>query len=193
MLYSIDVTDEVYEDIERRINVFRYNPKPYRFAGVGMFLAIFRMPLKLPFLFMNSYFCSMFVTELIVKSGAARLRLKPHRFLPRHFMYEPDLKLCFEGVWGQPPEFSEEGSDLYTIPVRYVKRYAVQAHKQTRTTVRIARRTAYRNVRIARNKIKLARKRVFYASGKLGIICRDNLYTAAKVSKETIEKWWMSQ
>jgi len=193
MLYSIDVTDEVYKDIERRINIFRYNPKPYRFAGVGMFLAIFRMPLKLPFLFMNSYFCSMFVTELIVKSGAAKLRLKPHRFLPRHFMYEPDFKLCFEGVWGQPPEFSEEGSDLYTIPVRYVKRYAVQAHKQTRTTVRIARRTAFRNVRIARNKIKLARKRVFYASGRLGIICRDNLYTAAKVSKDTIEKWWMSQ
>ena len=191
-LYSLDVTDEVYKDIEERIKVFRENPKPYGFASVGMFLAIFRMPLKIPFLFVNSYFCTMFVSELIIKSGAAKLKFKPYRYLPRHFSHEPDLKLCFEGVWGQPPEFSEDGGDLYTIPVRYVKRYAGKAHKRARITVKAARRDVYRRARFARSKMIYAQKQVFHAPGRFGVICRDNLYSVTKMSRDAIEKWWMS-
>jgi hypothetical protein len=191
-LYSIDVTEEVYTDIEERIKVFRENPNPYRFAWLGMFLAIFRMPLKIPFLFMNSYFCTMFVSELIVKSGAATLKFKPYRYLPRHFSHEPELKLCFEGVWGQPPVFSEDGGDLYTIPIRYVKRYAGIAQKKARVTVKIAKRGTYRHVRVAHSKMILAKNYMYRAPGKLGILCRDNLYTVTKRSRDAIEKWWMS-
>ena len=191
-LFSLDVTEEVYEDIKERIQVFRDNPKPYRFAGVGMFLAIFRMPLKLPFLFINSYFCTMFVSELLVKSGAIKLKFKPYRYLPRHFSHEPELKLCFEGVWGQPPVFSEDGGDLYTIPIRYVKRYADKAQKRARITVKAARRDAYRRVKVAHSKMIIARDQVFRAPGRFGIICRDNLYTVTKKSRDALEKWWMS-
>jgi len=191
VLYSLDVSDEVCKDIEDRIQVFREDPNPSYFAFVGMFLAIFRMPLKLPFLFMNSYFCSMFVSELIVKSGAAKLRVKPHRYLPRHFSHEPELKLCFEGVWGQPPEFSEDQGDLYAIPVRYAKRYVRLAGKRARTTAKAARRRASRRVHFARGKVISARDHVFRAPGKLYVICRKNLYTVKKFSRETIEKFWI--
>ena len=192
LLYSLDVTDEVYNDIEARIRVFQENPKPYTFSYFGMFLAIFRMPLKIPFLFNDSYFCTMFVSELIVKSGAAKLRFKPFRYLPRHFPHEPDLKLCFEGVWGQPPVFSEDHGDMTTIPVRYAKRYARMAGRRARVTVKVARRNATRRVRIARGKVKSVRKVVFRAPGRLAIICRDNLYTATKFTRDAIEKWWLS-
>jgi len=191
-LYSLDVTEEVYDDIEKRIQVFRENPRPYHFAGFGMFLAIFRMPLKIPFLFDNSYFCTMFVSELIIKSGAAKLKFKPYRYLPRHFSHEPELKLCFEGVWGEPPVYSLDGGDLYTIPVRYVKRYALKARKRARVTVRAARRDAFRRVNIARNRVIVASDQVFRAPGKFGIICRDNIYAASKLSRDVLEKWWMS-
>ena len=192
VLYSLDVTDEVYCDIEDRIRVFRESRTRYYFSYFGMFLCIFRMPLKIPFLFTNSYFCSMFVSELIVKSGAAKLKVKPHRYLPRHFPHEPALQLCFEGVWGQPPEFSEDHGDLYTIPVRYAKRYIRKAQRKARVTVKSARRTANRRVRFAHSKVLLARKQVFSASGKFCVICRDNLYTVTKRSREALERWWLS-
>jgi len=192
LLYSLDVNDEVAKDIEERIRVFRENPKPYKFASVGMFLAIFRMPLKLPFLFMDSYFCTMFVSELIIKSGAAKLKYKPFRYLPRHFPHEPALNLCFEGVWGQPPEFSEDQGDMTTIPVRYAKRYVRMAGKRARVTAGVAKRFATRRVRIARGRVLTARDHVFRAPGQLAIICRDNIYTATKFTRDAIEKWWWS-
>jgi hypothetical protein len=192
MLFSISVSDEVYNDIEARISFFRDGGKKYGFSHLGMFLAILRIPLKLPLVYHNSYFCTMFVSELIVKSGAAKLKYKPFRYLPRHFSNEPGFELCFEGVWGQPPEFSEEGGNLYTIPVRYVKRYAVKAHRRVRIRVKAARRDAYRRVRVARGKMIYVRRQVFDAPGKIGVICRDNLYTGYKMSREAIEKWWYS-
>jgi len=192
LLYSLDVTEEVYQDIEERIRVFRDNTDPYTFSHFGMFLAIFRMPLKIPFLFNNSYFCTMFVSELIVKSGAAKLRFKPFRYLPRHFSHEPDLKLCFEGVWGQPPEFSIDEGDMTTIPVRYAKRYVRIAGKRVRITAKATKRYAVRRVRIARGRVVRARNHVFRAPGKLAIICRDNIYIATKFTRDTIEKWWLS-
>ena len=134
----------------------------------------------------------MFVSELIVKSGAAKLKVKPHRYLPRHFSHEPSLQLCFEGVWGQPPEFSEDHGDMFMIPVHFAKRYVKQASRRTRVTVRLTRRNAYRTVRLAHNKMLYARDKVFWASGRLGVICRDNLYTVTKLTRDTLEKWLMS-
>ncbi|MCL2111463.1 MAG: hypothetical protein FWH32_04300 [Clostridiales bacterium] len=203
MLYSLDVSDEIYDDIEERIRVFREREKPYTFSYFGMFLCIFRMPLKIPFLFNDSYFCSMFVSELIVKSGATKLKVKPHRYLPRHFPHEPNLKLCFEGVWGEPPEYSEDGGDLYSIPVRYAKRYVREAGRRAHVTVKMTRhtaaQTATRTVHFARRRAIHARDTVFRAPGKFYIICRDNLYTAkdtaTKASREAfeaLERWWMS-
>jgi len=192
VLYSLDVTDDIYRDIESRIKVFRDSDKSYTFSYFGMFLCIFRMPLKIPFLFNNSYFCSMFVSELIVKSGAAKLKVKPHRYLPRHFSHEPKLKLCFEGVWGEPPMYSEDHGDLYSIPVRYAKRYVHRAQKRARVTVRAVRRNTNRSVRFARNRMLFAGNSAFHAPGRFYIICRDNLYTAKKLTLETIERWWLS-
>ncbi|MDR3364505.1 MAG: hypothetical protein LBS91_06130 [Clostridiales Family XIII bacterium] len=189
MLYSLDVTDEVCRDIEERIRTFRDSPRPYGFSYFGMFLCIFRMPLKIPFLFDNSYFCSMFVSELIVKSGAAKLRVKPHRYLPRHFSHESALKLCFEGVWGEPPVFSEDQGDLYTVPVHYAKRYVRKAHTQARVTVRSAKRTAHRTARVTRDNMIFVRNTVFRATGAVCVVCRDNLHTASRLSREAIEKW----
>ena len=199
VLYSLDVSDEIYHDIEERIRVFRESTVNYSFSFFGMFLCIFRMPLKIPFLFHNSYFCSMFVSELIVKSGAAKLKVKPHRYLPRHFSHEPMLKLCFEGVWGSPPEFSEDRCDLFSIPVIYAKRYARIAHKRARVTVKLTRRNATRTVKYARRQAIHARnivietnKTIFKAPGRFYVLCRDNLFTATRNTLEAIEKWWLS-
>ena len=192
LLYSLDVTDEVYHDIEERIRRFRESTERYRFNYFGMFLAIFRMPLKIPFIYHNSYFCTMFVSELIIKSGAAKLKFKPHRYLPRHFPHEPRLKLCFEGVWGSPPKFSEDQGDLFSIPVRYAKRYVLKAGRRARVTAKVARRSANRSVRFARGKLVVARDHVFRAPGKICVICRDNLYTATRATLDAIEKWWLS-
>jgi len=190
MLYSLDVTDEVYKDIEERIRVFRESTKHYTFSHFGMFLAIFRMPLKIPFLYHDSYFCTMFVSELIIKSGAAKLKFRPFRYLPRHFSHEPELKLCFEGVWGEPPKFSEDHGDLTTIPVRYAKRYVKMAGRRARITAQVVKRNTIRRVRVARGTARKVRNHVFRAPGKLAIICRDNLYIATKATRDMIEKWW---
>ena len=192
VLYSLEVTDEVYEDIEKRINVFRDSNERYTFNYFGMFMAIFRIPLKIPFIYHNSYFCTMFVSEIISKSGALKLKFKPYRYLPRHFSHEPKLKLCFEGVWGSPPKFSEDHGDLFSIPVLYAKRHIKKAGRRTRVTVKTARRNATRRVRIARRKVVSVSNKVFRAPGAFYVICRDNLYTATKNTLATLERWWLS-
>ena len=191
-LYSLDVTDEIYKDIEERIRKFQESTVKYRFNYFGMFWAIFRVPLKIPFVYHNSYFCTMFVSEIISQSGAIKLKFKPYRYLPRHFSHEPKLKLCFEGVWGSPPKFSEDGGDLFSIPVLYAKRYIKRATRRTRVTVKTARRTATRTVRIARRKVLSISNKVFRAPGAFYVICRNNVYTATKHTLEAIEKWWLS-
>lgn len=192
MLYSLNVTDEVYRDIEERIGVFRDGTKKYAFSHVGMFFAIFRMPLRLPIIYHNSYFCTMFVSELIVKSGAAKLKYKPYRYLPRHFSHEPSLELCFEGVWGNPPEYTLDQGDMFTIPIYHAKRYVRKAHKRARVTAKLTRRNAFRTARFAHSKVVFARDRVINEQSRIFIMCRDNLFTATKATLGAIEKWWLS-
>ena len=192
LLYSLDVSNDVYTDIEGRISGFRDSESKLGFSHFGMFLAIFRMPLKIPFLFDDSYFCSMFVSELIIKSGAAKLKYKPHRYLPRHFSQEDAFELCFEGIWGQPPKFSEEENDLFSIPVRYAKRYAIKAHRSARVTAKMTKRTAKRRAISARNSFFSVQRQAFRAPGKMYVICRTGLYTASKATLATLEKWWFS-
>jgi hypothetical protein len=92
-LYCIEVSDEAYLELESRIKWFVDNPDEYKFNYVGLVFSIFKIPLGIG----NRYFCSQFVSDLLTASGAARLKGKPSKFMPRHFFREPDFTLAFDG------------------------------------------------------------------------------------------------
>jgi inositol transport system substrate-binding protein len=81
VLYAIKVTDEVYSDIESRINWFIENPDEYKFNYAGMVLTILGIPVGME----NRYFCSQFIIDLLKKSGALSGMKHSSRYLPRDF------------------------------------------------------------------------------------------------------------
>jgi hypothetical protein len=81
VLYAIKVTDDVYADIESRINWFIENPDEYKFNYAGMVFTILGIPVGME----NRYFCSQFIFDLLKKSGALSNMKHSSRYLPRHF------------------------------------------------------------------------------------------------------------
>jgi len=92
-LYSLDVTDEVYNEIQAHLAEFKASKKQYRYSFLGALLCF----LKIPHRFKNSYFCSQFVAELLSSSGALELSKPPSLYHPHDFADEKNLSLCFQG------------------------------------------------------------------------------------------------
>ena len=96
-LYRLDVTEEIYEKIKDMIERFQLHEKQYRYSYIGVLLCILRIPHRSK----NSYFCSQFVSELLISSGAAQLKKKPSVYLPDDFIREPMLRFLFKGSLGE--------------------------------------------------------------------------------------------
>ena len=63
--YELIVTDEEYTVIKNRIEEVRENRDSYKYAAVGVFLALIYIPLK----WKNHFYCSQFVTSLLYEAG----------------------------------------------------------------------------------------------------------------------------
>jgi len=92
-LYKLDISEESYNEIKKRIDKFWENKNEYRFSFIGLLLCM----LKIPHRFKKQYFCSRFVAELLSESGALKLKKSPSLYHPNDFMKEAQLFLCFQG------------------------------------------------------------------------------------------------
>ena len=86
--FQINVSEEVYAHLKERITHFEENREKYRYTLFGVICCIF----KLPFVKEDNYFCSQFIAELLLTSGAVDLKKSACLYLPNQFYKE--LKHC---------------------------------------------------------------------------------------------------
>lgn len=88
VLYRLEVSGEVYVNAETTLKHFLQNRKHYRYSLLGAILCLLHIPCK----FKNLYFCSQFVAELLVSSGAVDLKRKASTYLPNTL--DRELREC---------------------------------------------------------------------------------------------------
>jgi inositol transport system substrate-binding protein len=93
VLYKLEVTEETYGKIEKRLQDFNTNRGEYTYSFLGALLCF----LKIPHNFKKQYFCSRFVAELLSESGALELKKSPSLYQPADFTKESQLALWFQG------------------------------------------------------------------------------------------------
>ena len=96
-LYELEVTEENWQYIRRKIDAMYPEHRHYRYNLLGAFTAYAGKTLERP----HHYFCSEFVAECLVESGAAVLPNPPGLSHPIDFTTIEGEKLLFEGEIGQ--------------------------------------------------------------------------------------------
>ena len=93
-LYALEVSEEGYEKIQRRIEDFEKNYKKAKYNFLGM------LPLRLGIRFPRKYklACSQFVAVVLDASGEIALPKDPYVMLPNDFQKIPGIRKIYEGT-----------------------------------------------------------------------------------------------
>lgn len=78
LMMRFQVTLDVYNKIKSYIDEFLNKKGSLNYSQLGVILCILHIPYK----FKNSYFCSQFITEILYKSGAVKLKKSTTLYLP---------------------------------------------------------------------------------------------------------------
>lgn len=107
LIYRIQVTEEQYNLIKSEVNEFLKYKDKYRYNLLGLLGVLINRPLKRD----NYYFCSQFVSEILMKSRVFKLNKNPRLIKPCDLLYIDNVEIVYEGYI----------NELY----RYNKIYAV--------------------------------------------------------------------
>ncbi|MCL1802755.1 MAG: hypothetical protein FWG30_03815 [Eubacteriaceae bacterium] len=99
-LYRLETSEEIYQAVKENLANFSMEANNYRYSFFGVALCLIRIPYRNR----NTYFCSQFVSELLMLSGALKLRKQPCLYLPDDFRRQSELQLCFQGTLGELSE-----------------------------------------------------------------------------------------
>ena len=95
-VYSLDVSDEVYENMKEILSVFFSNKDKYRYNFLGA------IPLRLGIKWNRKYHftCSQFVAFVLQKSGAVKLPKHYSLMMPNDFLTIKEISLVYKGKIG---------------------------------------------------------------------------------------------
>ncbi|MDD7213912.1 MAG: hypothetical protein PUH90_01210 [Clostridia bacterium] len=93
-VYEIELTDEKYENLKRKIEKFEEEGEKYKYAVLGIFLCFFRIKKT----FKYKRFCSQFVSELLRDGAGIELPYDPSLMRPKDFLKLDCLNLVYEGT-----------------------------------------------------------------------------------------------
>lgn len=82
--YQLNVSDEAYAVVKNYLEEFKQTRKNYQYTMLGTFLCHFHIRYKRS----DRYFCSQFVADLLIRSGAVRLKKIAELYLPNQFRKE---------------------------------------------------------------------------------------------------------
>ncbi len=92
-LYELRVTDEIYENAKREVEIMMAERKKYYFNIIGLILCRLNIPLRRRY----HCFCSEFVSEILSRSNALMLPKAPSCMRPNDYTNIPDLSCKYEG------------------------------------------------------------------------------------------------
>ena len=97
VVYEVEVTDEVYDKALAEVMSFIDHQDDYKFNAWGIITCRLGFPLYRK----NRYFCSQFVSEIVERSGIAKLPKETGMMRPSDYMKMPELKKIFEDDIGR--------------------------------------------------------------------------------------------
>lgn len=93
VIYKIRVTEEQYNSLQGEIQYFLKDKDKYRYNFIGLFGVLFNTPLKRK----NHYFCSQFVSEVLIKSNIYEADKIPELISPDDLLLIEGKELVYEG------------------------------------------------------------------------------------------------
>ncbi len=91
-IYEINVSSDVYLKIENEIRRFKLKKNDLHYSYLSLFLSV----LGIKHHFLNRYYCSEFVAEILSTSGALNLAKDSSIYFPKDF-HKEEVKLFYEG------------------------------------------------------------------------------------------------
>ncbi len=90
LILSVEITEEQYAELEKRITAMWSQRKKYRYNFAGLCLAYFHVEWKRT----NYFYCSEFVGEILIKSRVIGMEnLHPSIIQPMHFLQLPHTQI----------------------------------------------------------------------------------------------------
>lgn len=92
-LYSLKVNDIQYKKVLNQLRRFKYDGNKYRYNIIGLVGVMINYPVERK----HSYFCSQFVTEVLVNSGIDIIHKPPGLTSPMDFLDCNELEFVYQG------------------------------------------------------------------------------------------------
>ncbi len=92
-LYSLKVDEKQKEKIVSELGRFKSESYKYRYNFLGLFTALYDIPLSRKY----NYFCSQFVSEVLLKSGIEITNKNPGLTSPMDIIIYPKLDFLYTG------------------------------------------------------------------------------------------------
>lgn len=93
LLYEMEVSEEVYQNIKEMLNIFVENKKILRYSYLGIALGLMHISYKSRY----HYFCSQFVADILKNSKAAYLKKDSELYMPKDFRNLQGVSVRFQG------------------------------------------------------------------------------------------------
>ena len=93
LVYKLTVTDEQFKNLQFENNKFIKNHNEYKYAIKGAIMAYFKKPYKKD----KHYFCSQFVSEVLINSGIYKTDKVPELIKPMDLLEIKEKTLVYEG------------------------------------------------------------------------------------------------
>lgn len=94
LIYKVRVTEEQYYQLQQTIQDFLNNKEAYRYNFLGLFAVLLNKPIKRK----NHYFCSQFVSEVLIKGSIYQSKKAPELTVPADLFKVQNKVLIYEGL-----------------------------------------------------------------------------------------------
>lgn len=93
IIYKIEVDENQYKLLQKELSIFLNNKKKYRYNFLGLIGYIINKPIKRD----NHYFCSEFVSHLLIKSNIFDPKKDPSLVKPSDLLEIENKEFIYEG------------------------------------------------------------------------------------------------
>ena len=93
LIYKVQVTDEQYHSLKKQLSRFQNDAENYHYNLIGLMGAKIGYPIQRK----NHYFCSQFVSELLINSNLYDMTKNPALVAPEDLYDVADLEFIYEG------------------------------------------------------------------------------------------------
>ncbi|MBU5486320.1 hypothetical protein KQI86_18585 [Clostridium sp. MSJ-11] len=93
LIYRVPVTEEQYNSLKREVEIFLTEKHKYRYNFLGLFGVLLNKPFKRQ----NYYFCSQFVSEILIRSSIYDSNKIPELIRAEDLLKVKNKEMMYEG------------------------------------------------------------------------------------------------